>query len=329
MRTKTTAAGVLSAACALALSACSAAPAPSPVSDDRPLVDKKNWPKPIPDSGLAKGLVLPLEEYATPYAERVEWDEANRILQQKCMKDYGFTVELPRAGVNPPPNNNEANIERRYGITDRAQAEKYGYALPPALQKHTEQKLPDLPGIQVEALTGHTKPAPPKADPDAKGGVSLGISPPSKPARAEINGKKTYAGGCVGWAKDSLDAPDPDHFVVAELLGNSLTESRKSPEVKKVIADWSSCMKSKGHTVADPYKAMEQGAPVSGTATKESITLAVDDIDCKDSTGLVKVWSDAEKKIQQRQIKDNQAKLDKVKQGRTKAAKAAKAVTTG
>ncbi|GHA05087.1 hypothetical protein GCM10010303_13850 [Streptomyces purpurascens] len=43
------------------------------------------------------------------------------------MKDHGIDLTLPKAGANPPPSDNDANTERRYGISDRAEVEKYGY----------------------------------------------------------------------------------------------------------------------------------------------------------------------------------------------------------
>jgi hypothetical protein len=63
------------------------------------------------------------------YEDQVTVEQAASDLQQSCMKDYGIDLTLPRAGANPPPSDNDANIERRYGITDRAEAEKYGYEL--------------------------------------------------------------------------------------------------------------------------------------------------------------------------------------------------------
>lgn len=130
---KQTATAVALAASALLISACSSGTTPDTAqnaADTRPVVNKENWPKKVPTSGLVKDLTLPLEAYMASYEDQVTIEQAANDLQQSCMKDYGIDLTLPRAGANPPPSDNDANIERRYGITDRAQAEKYGYELP-------------------------------------------------------------------------------------------------------------------------------------------------------------------------------------------------------
>ncbi|MER5832123.1 hypothetical protein ABT116_15075 [Streptomyces sp. NPDC002130] len=313
---KRTATAVALAASALLVSACSSvtsAHTTQNAADGRPIVNKENWPEKIPTRGLTKGLTLPLEAYMDSYEDQVTVEQAADDLQQSCMKDYGIDLTLPLAGANPPPSDNDANIERRYGITDRAEAEKYGYELPPALQEHTEQTVRDLSGVEVEVLTGHTKPEPPNA---VKAGEPVAApNRGTKPARAEYNGKKLKTGGCVGWSKEQLGVKDADPTFVAQLAGDSLEQSLKDDKVIKATAAWSSCMDGKGHQgLADPYKAMDQGVTNDGKATQESIALAVDDIDCKTQTDLVKIWFGVESAIQDKQIGDNKSRLTGIKE---------------
>lgn len=327
--TKRTATAVALAASALLVSACSSGTTPGTaqsVADDRPIVNKENWPKKVPTSGLTKDLTLPLEAYMASYEDQVTVEQAANDLQQSCMKDYGIDLTLPRAGANPPPSDNDANIERRYGLTDRAAAEKYGYELPPALQEHTRQPMRDLSGVEVEVLTGHTKPEPVEA---AEGAKAVGpLAAPGqgvKPARAEYNGKKLKTGGCVGWSKDQLGVQEADPVMVAELAGDSLMQSMKDDKVVKAVAAWSSCMDGKGHPgLADPYKAMDQGVTIDGKPSQESIALAVDDIDCKERTDLVKIWFGVETAIQNKQITDNKSRLTGIKEQHGKEVAAAR-----
>ncbi|MEU9322796.1 hypothetical protein AB0D91_03135 [Streptomyces canus] len=320
---KRTATAIALAASALLVSACSSGTSPHTTqnaADGRPIVNKDNWPEKIPTSGLTKDLTLPLEAYMASYQDQVTVEQAASDLQQSCMKDYGIDLTLPRAGANPPPSDNDANIERRYGITDRAEAEKYGYELPPALQEHTKQTMRDLSGAEVEVLTGHTKPEPAESPEEVKAGEPVAVpGQGTKPARAEYNGKKLKTGGCIGWSKDQLGVKETDPNFVAQLAGDSLVQSMKDDKVIKAIAAWSSCMDGKGHTgLADPYKAMDQGVTIDGKPSQESIALAVDDIDCKEQTGLVKIWSGAESAIQDKQIADNESHLTGIQEQRGK-----------
>ncbi|MBR8638939.1 hypothetical protein KEF29_05470 [Streptomyces tuirus] len=306
------------------ISACSSNPTTnaSPAGSDRQIVDKSIWPKETPVTGLMKGLKLPLENYMLSYADTVAIDQAKNTLQKQCMAEYGFTVDFPKPGANPPPSNNDANIERRYGITDATVAKTYGYGIPEELTHHTDQAVQELSDVEVEVLTGHTKPekvAPPK-DAEADGPY-FAAPPKTKPARAEHNGKKLRRGGCAGWSDEQLGAAKQkaDAFLVSDLNGDSLVRSQQSEPVQDVFKDWSSCMKTKGHAgLADPYKAMDAGLALDkdGKATEESIRMALDDIACKEQTGLVKVWFDEESKIQNQQIEDNKAKLDSAKESK-------------
>ncbi|MFE0250791.1 hypothetical protein [Streptomyces sp. NPDC059010] len=326
---KRTATAVALTASALLVSACSSGATPDTTknaADGRPIVNKENWPEKIPTSGLTKDLTLPLEAYMASYEDQVTVEQAANDLQQSCMKDYGIDLTLPRAGANPPPSDNDANIERRYGITDRAETEKYGYELPPALQEHTKQTMRDLSGVEVEVLTGHAKPELPKSPEEVKAGEPLAApGQNTKPARAEYNGKKLKTGGCIGWSKDQLGVREADPTFVAQLAGDSLVQSMKDDKVIKAIAEWSSCMDGKGHTgLADPYKAMDQGVTNDGKPSQESIALALDDIDCKKQTDLVKIWFGVESAIQDKQIADNKSQLTGIKEQHGKEVTAAR-----
>jgi hypothetical protein len=162
----------------------------TPVVENKPMVNKENWPKATPERGLAKGLSLPLEAYMQTYQDTVTLDQASRKLQEMCMTDYGFSIELPLAGTTPPPNDNDANIERRYGLTDRQSAAQYGYGLPEALTNQVRQKMPELTDEQVQVLTGHSKPTDPAAP-----GAALAAEPAPASYKARRSTREAAPGG--------------------------------------------------------------------------------------------------------------------------------------
>ncbi|MFH9002914.1 hypothetical protein ACH4E5_06675 [Streptomyces afghaniensis] len=294
-----------------------------------PVVNKDNWPAKAPRQGLARNMVLPLEKYMLSYADRVTLDQATTGLQQKCMADYGFHVTLPEAGANPPPSSDDADMERRYGITDPDDAATYGYELAPKFRGQTDQSVPDLPGVQVEVLTGHTKPVTTHSE-NGHGGFY--IAPNSvKPARASYHGKALKKGGCVGWSKEQIELDDSDAQFVSRLAGKSLTASRRDRAVKEAISAWSSCMGAKGHkNLGDPYQAMTQGVTDGRTSkSRDSIELAVDDVACKQRTNLVRIWFDTESEIENKQVADNKAKLEAIAARHGKALSAARAQQAG
>jgi hypothetical protein len=321
---RTTAAAAVMLA-AMSLGACSSSGSGSGSAKDPTPVGRSNWPAETPASGLVKGLELPLEAYMSSYADQVTVDTALRTLQTRCMAEYGLTVDLPRPGANPPPHSNAISIERRYGITDRTRAEKYGYGLPKELTRSTEPVDKGLSGVEVEVLTGRTKPEflPPEG---AKGDGPFFTGVDSGPARTEYQGKKLQEGGCAGWSKRQLKLNELDAGYVSQLPSTSLSESRSRKPVEKAIKDWSACMKKQGRSAADPYRAMEQGYANGDGTTEDAIELALDDIGCKEQTRLIEVWFKEESAIQKRLIKENKDQLDAIKKRMSEVLAAAKAV---
>ncbi|MFD8725937.1 hypothetical protein ACFV2H_50470 [Streptomyces sp. NPDC059629] len=285
----------------------------APVAQESSTVDKGNWPPATPPSGLAKGLSLPLEDYMQTYQDTVALDDAARHIQKQCMAGYGFTLTLPPAGSTPPPNDNDANIERRYGITDRATAAKYGYGLPDELQHQQGAELPKMTKEETEVFSGFTSLDP--HDPDRA------------PAPSTYNGKSIHRNGCAGLADEQTGQSALDFSLAGRLDAETLTESQNTPEVKSVIAAWSQCMKTKGYTVDTPYNAIDLVPRAEGAVSQDEIDAALADIDCKQSTDLVKIWFDAETAIQKQQIADHQGELTKAKErGTTALTAAAKAL---
>ncbi|MFJ8881980.1 hypothetical protein ACIRJR_01025 [Streptomyces sp. NPDC102402] len=316
----------------LSLGACSSSESASDSAKAKAKapIDRADWPAEVPTAGLVKGLELPLESYLPSYADQVAVDTALRTLQTRCMSEYGLTIDLPRPGANPPPHSNAVSIERRYGLSDRAQAQQYGYGLPEELTRSLESVEEGLSGIEVEVLTGRKKPesAPPKGAKGAKGAKNsygnFGRVP--EPARAEHNGKKLHEGGCAGWANRRLDVNEEDAGFVSVLASTSLSESRPLKPVEKALKSWSACMKDKGRKAADPFRAMEQGYADGDGTTKNAIELALDDIDCKEQTRLIEVWFEEESAVQKRLIEENKDQLAAVKKRMGEVLAAAKAV---
>ncbi|MFZ3500368.1 hypothetical protein ACODT5_45360 [Streptomyces sp. 5.8] len=315
MNTRTPAVLALTAVtAAVLLTACatpaSQTPAAAPAAPS-PVADSKAFPPSAPERGLAKGLNLPLETYMQDYGDTVTIGNGKRLLAQDCMKTYGLDVQLPAHGLNPSPTENDANMERRYGLTDRETAATNGYGLPGDEKPRTKQQLPKLDAVQTEVLTGRKAPT-------GQNGKTAPNTPMEarEKARESHNGKKIHERGCGGWADQEINAPTPDELTrVSELNGNSFTESMKTPAVAAAFKDWSACMTGKGHPgFKDPFEAARSVTrPEGATAGPEEIDLALAEIDCKAETGLVATWFSEESKIQTAVIAKQRPVLESIK----------------
>ncbi|WP_328885451.1 hypothetical protein [Streptomyces sp. NBC_00316] len=280
--------------------------APRPSASGVATVDESSWPKATPDSGLARGLVLPLQQYMQTYEDSVVIERAGRSLETECMAGFGFTITFPPVGTNPPPNADDSNMPRRYGITDRDAAAKYGYGLPPENGEHPQP--PKLTPAAVAVLTGRK-----------------GLNPRAEQAPATYQGKKIPKDGCQGAAFNKIGA-QIDFGLSSRLDHDSLVKSQEDPKVQQVIKAWSGCMKKKGYSVEDPYAAVNLVPKVEGAAASaKDISIALADIDCKKEVDLVHIWYSVDAAIQKQQVEENQLALEQLKQKNAKAVKTAEA----
>ncbi|MFG3213818.1 hypothetical protein [Streptomyces tendae] len=250
-------------------------------------VDESEWPHSVPERGLAKGLTLPVEKYLVSYPEVVQWQRARRGVWVSCMARYGFEeFNPPVPGLNPPTEYNDANMSRRYGISDAALAAKYGYHLSPEVMVEPPVWEP-APGAEEAVFSGE--------------GQEVGDG--------TYNGKAIPDGGCRGEAERELGQP-PRSETASQVEMTALKESMDDPTVQAVVAKWSSCMKAEGYSVAHPYRAADQFNTSTGTASPEEIALATADVACKEETSLISVWHGVESGREQAVVAKQRTKLD-------------------
>lgn len=200
-------------------------------------------PPRVPQAGLAKGLALPLEAYMLDYSDGVQIERGQQRLAVACMARLGFSYKPPQLGLHPPASSNDSNMPRRYGITDRAEAQKWGYHVPP----RGDQDAPSPAAMSMaehEALTGSADAPRPGVTP---GGGKNGVP----------------KGGCIGEARRKLDADFTD-TLAGRLNKESFNKTLQDPQVKAVERQWSACMKSKGYQAGDPYTVTDTNRPATG-----------------------------------------------------------------
>ncbi|MEE1927536.1 hypothetical protein V1J52_04925 [Streptomyces sp. TRM 70351] len=278
---------VAAAAVLMTLAGCGSGGGPPWASPDpAPSVNEDAWPAPVPEEGLAKGMVLPIEQYLVSYPDSVAWERARQSLWKSCMGRFGFAFDPPEPGLYPLPGYNDANMQRRYGITDPEVAAEFGY------------HLPDDPG------------EPPVWEPGqgAEEAVFRGGGPSVSGGRYQ--GEPVPEGGCLGESQRKLG--HYDYTLAGQVEFASLEESQKRPEVRAALGRWSACMKQNGYTVEHPYKTPNLLGKALGAEqpSREELSLAVTDVKCKETSDLVRTWFTAETQVQKRRIEENQLALD-------------------
>lgn len=245
-------------------------------------------PPAVPNTGLTRGMSLPLEAYEETLPEYNEILKARFAIESTCMRGYGFSF-TPAADTNTI-SYDASNMGRRYGLADPAAAAQYGYSIP-----SLAQSAPGDPALTKQEYLVLT------------GGQGPGAPTSAKPGT--YDGRQIPAGGCVGQADQQLTDP-ANGMLVNQLDAQSLDASQSLPAVKAAITQWSACLRQSGYQAADPLKASLLTQQLGGTAGDAvDRKVAVADVACKQRTNLVGIWFAAESGVQKQYITANAAQL--------------------
>ncbi|MEU0404293.1 hypothetical protein ABZ318_29525 [Streptomyces sp. NPDC006197] len=226
-----------------------------------------------PPSKAVTSLRLPFDSYEMTENELHETANVRDFLTRQCMNERGHDWPL----VQRPTGMPQAAHRRRYGVIEDAIARRYGYRVP--------EELFDPYGVQsAQRLRGERL----------------------TPAQEEA-AYGTRETGCERTAFNKLvPRTRPDFNTFNDLKGSIFTEFQRTPEARTYTTAWSNCMKGKGHTYPDPF------APINdprwrtelslATPTPEEVRTARHDVACKEATGLVAGWRQAESNLQNRAI---------------------------
>ena len=230
-------------------------------------------------------LKLPLDTYLPTIAEIDQASNAHRELIRRCMQRFDIQITIPKPPTTPGPTTSN---ERRYGLTKLAAAKiGYGFAdSDPGTPPSATRPAPSLTAKALAVLTGE--------------GANLPSGVPK--------------GGCRVEARSRLTPVDPTtHKALDEELPERLSldtfqRSQDDPRVKAAFADWSTCMKAKGHQYSSPFEPFGDPKFQPAGSAKERRT-AEDDVACKASTNLVGRWYAVESAYQNALIADHKTDL--------------------
>jgi hypothetical protein len=255
------------------------------VAQAMPLPDaevRATWPKRQVERGLAKGMRLPLQDYMLGYADVVDVENARDLVKQECMRRLSFQFAPEPSGLHPGPAYDAMNMKRRYGITDRTEATMYGFA-----------------------------PAQAGTDDDSTSAEDAELA------------REDSESSVPGWDKAMNDTCIPEANakvgvlfetdLAGDLASQSYGATIKQTPVRNAIATWSSCMAGNGHRVKtlDDAEGRFATPKLPGLKPgKAEVSMATDDVDCKQTSNLVGTWYRAETAYQHKQIASHRGELE-------------------
>jgi hypothetical protein len=217
-------------------------------------------------------LVLPIDAYVldTPQAGPIAVAEDRLI--GACMARQGLGwVPLP-ADHAPRQWPNRG----RYGLAEPEMARRYGYHQPSDPRSEARQAW-------VDARDGRLTPAQRTAAYGADG-----------------------SGGCEAQAQRTLvrGVARVDFGALDRIAEDTYEASRRAPQVRRLFAQWETCMREQGFTYpADPMAANDDPRwDPDKPASPAEIATARADVACKERTSLVTVWWRTEVVLQKREI---------------------------
>jgi hypothetical protein len=254
----------------------------------------------------------PLDAYVDTPREMALLDYAVQVIASDCMKDLGYSVEVPRFNdlVEWYMWDTENQGARTFGLTDRGEASVYGYgdAIPPA--------KPDPDIADRDALVAYRG----AGLPDSDDGACRPQAEDEVYRRARI---------------DYNASPLP---VRLKIEANDRASART--DYQAVYADLGRCLKDEGYEIPDPERpfasqAMQRimgGGMDRGygePAPKPEVAVALADIGCKERVDLVRRLEEIVAGEEQELIEKNALLLDEYQDEHQSALERATRITEG
>ncbi|MFJ9522322.1 hypothetical protein ACIRPK_29210 [Kitasatospora sp. NPDC101801] len=232
---------------------------------------------------------LPIETYLFSEAETEKLARAGAVLRKACLQRFGLDYDTGPAG---PPTGPRTFMDRRYGVTDQAEAAANGYHLgdrdPRTHPVHPPQFSPE----QQQVLTGHL---PGKTGTDD--------------TKLQVNGLPVPPGGCYDEAKRGLagsgDLGPSDVAQQADF--QTFKASLSVPQVTQAFEAWSGCMKDRGYSYPNPMDAISDPRFLADSPTPLELQVATADVTCKQQVALTDTWFAVETSLQKELIARQQA----------------------
>lgn len=238
----------------------------------------------------------PLSAYNGSREESESLMNAEGVIIALCMADRGFSYETGHMALVQ----DASPIWNTYlGVTDPAQAKAHGY-----LRETTQAQRDRVADAEAEA-DANTNLSPE----DAAYMVAL-YGPRDA---AILQGKNPGAlsasddDGCLNQADKELTptGPVPNLSIQADLGEAARAVAQASPEVQIALSRWSACMTEHGYPLtAIPLTSTD------ATTTPDSVAQAVQDVACKESSGITDAYITALYAAERTQIDSHQAELE-------------------
>jgi hypothetical protein len=300
----------------LATAGCGGDEQPSGARSDKLTVASPPAVVTTPHLDLLDGKVFPIETYKLTPEKLRQLNNAQTRLANQCLSRFGFPPSLSQMPSTPP---SDSTLSRRYGVTNRAVAARYGYHQPPDSDGQT-RRPPSQPVSKELNLVLYGPP-----DPTGTGNGGSAVH----------DGVEIPAGGCLGESKRKLNADtyerlDPSQFA-SEIELAAGKQADADPRVRGKVAEWATCMKGKGFDYQDPFQPLDgdslKASLAQSAPTAVEIQTAVADVDCKQQTNLVGVWFAVESAYEEKLIEKNREELVAIKRAMDAMLKAAAGVT--
>ncbi|WP_344622852.1 hypothetical protein [Kitasatospora arboriphila] len=273
-----------------------------PAAEARPTTQS---PSALPASA---DLHLPIEPYLFSEAETAKLTRAGAVLRKACMQRFGLDYAISPAD---PPTGPRTFMDRRYGLTDPAEAAANGYHLGDRDPRTHPVRPPQFSAEQQQVLTGHL--------PGKTGADETNL---------QVNGVPVPPGGCYDEAKRGLaGSGDLGPSSVAQQANfQTFKASMSVAQVTQAFEAWSGCMRNRGYSYPNPMDAIGDRRFLGDSPTPLELQVAAADVICKQQVHLIDTWFAVEASLQKELIARQQAEFTAVLAAKTEELAKADAV---